>query len=313
MQQPHISIVSTLYHSAPFLDNFIAACLDALKTINCSSFEFVFVNDGSPDNSVEILLGHQQRNKAITIVDLSRNFGHHRAIQAGLGQAKGDYVFLIDCDMETAPSVLSLFYVELMGNKFDVVYGYQENRKGKLMEKWSGQFFWKGINALSETKIPANILTERLMTQEYVQALLTMGDHNVFLGGMMHWVGFEQKGVVVTKGLREGKSTYSTRKRLNLMVNAITSFSAKPLEIVFYIGLLISMLSFLIGGFLIIQKTIYGDLVSVGWTSLIVINIFILGIQTTFLGILGIYIGKIFSQIQGRPNYIIKNIHKHED
>jgi len=166
------------------------------------------------------------------------------------------------------------------------------------------------INKLSDTKIPHNILTERLMTKQYVESLLRLQDANVFLGGMMYWVGFNQKGLPIKKGQRKGASTYSVKRRAELMLQAITSFSGKPLEWLFYFGLTISFFSTLFIVYLVAQKIIHQDEVQLGWTSIVAINVLILGVISTFLGIIGIYIYKIFRQVQGRPNAIIKKIYE---
>lgn len=302
-----ISVVSTLYKSKRFLPQFIDEILIALQKTGCDSHEIIFVNDGSPDDSLLYLLERKKEISALKIIDLSRNFGHHYAMQVGLQEASGDYVFLIDNDLETPPSVLVDFFEEMKNDAdLDVVYGYQETRKGTIMERISGSLFWIMINKLSDTKIPHNILTERLMTKQYVESLLRLEDANLFLGGMMYWVGFKQKGLPIKKGIREGASTYSMKRRLELMLQATTSFSGKPLEWLFYFGLLISFSSFLFITFLVGQKIMYRDEVQLGWTSIIAVNVLILGIIATFLGIIGIYIYKIFKQVQGRPNAIIK-------
>ncbi|HMK06746.1 MAG TPA: hypothetical protein VK476_04395, partial [Flavobacterium sp.] len=192
--------------------------------------------------------------------------------------------------------------------ELDVVYGYQEDRKGGFVESFSGRIFWKVINYISEVKIPPNIVTERLMTQNYVRGLLSLGDANLFLGGMMSWIGFRQEGIPVVKSLRKGQSTYSFKMRMQLMIQAVTSFSGKPLELLFYFGLSVSFLSFLTLIYLAIIKIVYSEAIQVGWTSIIAINVMVLGIVSTFLGLIGIYIFKIFRQVQGRPNYIIKKI-----
>jgi putative glycosyltransferase len=306
-----ISVVTTLYKSKVFLDKFIAEIQIALNQIQCLDYELVFVNDGSPDDSLQYLIEKKKEIPQIKVIDLSRNFGHHYAIQVGLEYASGDYVFLIDNDLETSPRVLVDFYGEMNNdNSLDVVYGYQEVRKGMLLERVTGSVFWVLINKLSDTKIPHNILTERLMTKQYVESLLRLQDANVFLGGMMYWVGFNQKGLPIKKGLRKGASTYSLKRRAELMLQAITSFSGKPLEWLFYFGFTISIFSTLFIFYLIIIKIINKDVVQLGWTSIVAINVLILGVISTFLGIIGIYIYKIFRQVQGRPNAIIKKIYE---
>ena len=306
-----LSVVTTLYKSKPFLETFLKEIIANIQIIKINDFELVFVNDGSPDDSVEYLLERKKEIPEIKIIDLSRNFGHHYAIQAGLNFASGEYVFLIDNDLETPPSVLVDYYNEIIIDKnLDVVYGYQEARKGNFIEKNAGSVFWVLINKLSDTKIPHNILTERLMTKQYVNELLRLQDANLFMGGMMYWVGFNQKGIPVKKGQRDGASTYSIKRRAELMLQAITSFSGKPLEWLFYIGISISFFSFLFLIYLATQKIIHQDEVQLGWTSIVAINVLILGIISTFLGLIGIYIYKIFRQVQGRPNVIIKKIYE---
>lgn len=305
-----LSIVSTLYMSKPFLDTFLKEIVLSIVDLKIESYELVFVNDGSPDDSLEFLLEKQKVIPQIKIVDLSRNFGHHYAMQVGLQQATGEYIFLIDNDLETPPSFLKNCYEEM--NKYedvDVVYGYQEERKGKLIENLGGRIFWWAINKFSEVRIPKNIITERLMKRDYLNSLLSLGDANLFLGGMMYWTGYNQKGIPVTRGLREGKSTYSTKKRLELMLQAITSFSGKPLEYLFYSGICITIFSLIGIIFLFIKKIALGDSIQLGWTSLVAINVLILGVISTFLGLIGIYLFKIFKQVQNRPNVIIKKIY----
>ncbi len=306
-----LSVVTTLYKSKVFLDEFLLEIEKAIAELKIQEYEIIFVNDGSPDDSFNHLLNVKQTNSKIKLIDLSRNFGHHYAIQAGLSYAKGEYVFLIDNDLETPPNVLVSFYKEIShDNSLDVVYGYQEKRKGNVIEKHLGSIFWVLINKLSDTKIPHNILTERLMTKEYVKALLSLNDANLFLGGMMYWVGFNQKGIAIKKGQRQGASTYSVRRRADLMLQAITSFSGKPLVYLFYFGLIISFFSVLFIIYLLVQKIVYMDEVQLGWTSLVAISVLVLGIISTFLGVIGIYVYKIFKQVQGRPNAIIKKIYE---
>lgn len=306
-----LSVVTTLYKSKVFLEVFLKEMIQSIEIIDIQNFELIFVNDGSPDDSVAYLLERKKDISQIKIIDLSRNFGHHYAIQAGLNYASGEYVFLIDNDLETPPSVLVDFYKEIKNDiTIDVVYGFQETRKGNFIEKNTGSIFWTLINKLSDTKIPHNILTERLMTRQYVNELLRLQDANLFIGGMFYWVGFNQKGIPIQKGQREGASTYTLKRRAELMLQAITSFSGKPLEWLFYVGLSISFFSFLFLIYLAIQKIIHQDEVQLGWTSIVAINVLILGIISTFLGLIGIYIFKIFKQVQGRPNAIIKKIYE---
>jgi len=301
-----LSVVTTLYKSERFVKEFYDRTKKNVLE-HTDDYEIIFVNDGSPDHSNLEVLKIREFDKKVKLIELSRNFGHHYAIQAGLTEVSGDLIFLIDSDLETSPEILTDLFSEFNKEEdLDVVYAYQENRKGNHFEKISGKLFYILLNKLSEIEIPHNILTERIMTKNYVDSLLRLGDASLFLGGMMHWVGFNQKGISVKKSQRKGDSTYTISKRISLLVNAIASFSGKPLTWLFTFGISIMFVSFIIGITLISIKFYYGDYIQVGWTSLLVINIFILGVLSTFLGIIGMYLNKIFKQVQSRPNYIIK-------
>ena len=305
-----LSVVTTLYKSKRFLDRFLSEMIQAITQLGINEYEIIFVNDGSPDDSLAFLIEKKRSIPQLVLIDLSRNFGHHYAMQAGLSHAQGDFVFLIDNDLETPPDFIIRCFEHMNQHpETDVVYGFQEIRKGKFTESIGGKIFWWALNKMSEVKIPKNLLTERLMRKEYLNSLLELGDANLFLGGMFYWTGYRQAGLPVEKSLREGQSTYSTKKRMELMIQAVTSFSGKPLQYLFYGGLLITFCSVVAIIIFIIQKIIYGEEMQLGWTSIVTLNILILGITSTFLGLIGIYIFKIFKQVQNRPNFIIRKIY----
>lgn len=306
---PAWSVVSTMYRSRPFIERFLDETLQALRTIGAASFEIVLVNDGSPDDSLAYALQRQRDIPDLVVVDLSRNFGHHHAMQAGLAIARGERVFLVDCDLEVPPAVLVELAAKQQSTGADLVFGYQQTRKGGWLERVGGGLFWKGFNAFSETKIPENVLTERVMTRRFVVALLTLGDRNLFLGGMMSWTGFRQIGVPVAKRQRDGQSTYSLAKRVQLMVNAVSSFSARPLTWMFYAGVSLTLLSFCYVFYLVARKLLFGDAL-LGFTSIMAMLALTMGVLTTGIGLLGIYLGRVFSQVQHRPTYIVRDIHR---
>lgn len=308
LSRPAISIVATMYRSRPFLERFLAECLQALESVGCADFEILLVNDGSPDDSLDYAMSRRADIRQLVVVDLSRNFGHHNAMQAGLAQSSGETVWLIDCDLEVPPAALAEMQRKLDSSDADMVFGYQEARKGGWFEQWSGGLFWRGFNRLSDTKIPENIVTERVMKRRFVDALLSLGDRNLFLGGMMSWTGFTQLGISVGKQQRDGQSTYTLLKRLQLMVNAVSSFSAKPLIWMFNSGVTITALSFAYVAYLVVRKLFFGDAL-IGFTSMMAMMALTLGVLTTGLGLIGIYLGKVFAQVQNRPTYIIKDIH----
>lgn len=310
MTTPHLSIVTTLYRSERFLDTFVNQCELAMSEIKCDNYEIVFVNDGSPDNSLDKVLQLKKLNSHIVAVDLSRNFGHHYAIMAGLNSASGDLIFLIDCDLEVPPTQIPVFYNKYIEDNFDVVYGVQETRKGSFIERTVGGMFYSFFNSLTDTQIPENLLTERLMSRRYVNELIKLGDKNIFMAGMMQWIGFKQVPVTIKKGQREGKSTYTLGKRFALSLQAVISFSSYPLVVLFKFGFLISVISIITGLYFLIYKLINPEIVLSGFTFLIVALLFSVGVIISSLGILGIYIDKLFNQTKNRPTYIVKDIYK---
>lgn len=302
-----LSIVSTLYRSAAFLPRFLAECRSALEAAGIADYEIVFVNDGSPDASAEWVAQERTRDPRVKLVDLSRNFGHHRAALAGLTYARGERVFLIDCDLEVSPAELQRLADVMRDTGADVVYGVQEARKGGVVERVGGAMFWRLFNRLSDTTVPDNVLTERLMTRRYVDALLSLGDRNIFLAGMMYWTGFTQVAVPIVKRQREGRSTYSFARRFSLLVEAVTSFSALPLRLTLATGLLFTAASTLFALLLLARKLIHPETVLLGFTSLMVVILAVGGVIITLMGVLGLYVSKLFVQAQGRPAFIVRD------
>ena len=303
-----LSIVTTLYNSAPYLEEFHARVCAAAEQIT-PDYEIIFVNDGSPDNSLQIALSLYQKNERVRIIDLSRNFGHHKAMMTGLAQARGGMVFLIDSYLEEQPELLETFYKELKTTGADVVFGVQQKRKGKLFERLSGAMFFWLFNALSTQALPANLVTARIMTGNYVSALLRHQERETLIAGLWELTGFRQVPVTVTKRHR-GNSTYSLRRKVSHLVNAITSFSSKPLVYIFYLGCLILLASSIAAVDLIVRKIFWGTLLE-GWASLIV-SLWLLGGMTIFcLGVIGIYLSKIFIEVKQRPYTIIRDIYEH--
>ena len=167
-----LSIVATLYQSAPYIEEFYRRATESARQLVNDDYEIVLVNDGSPDNSLELAIHLSELDPRVVIVDLSRNFGHHKAMMTGLAYAVGDYVFLIDSDLEEEPEWLLGFSKQMIQEHCDVVYGVQERRKGGIFERWSSQWFWRFFNMLTGMNIPTNLATARLMSRRYVDALL---------------------------------------------------------------------------------------------------------------------------------------------
>jgi putative glycosyltransferase len=304
-----LSIVTTAYYSGPHLQEFYDRSCAAAARLT-SNFEIIIVNDGSPDNSLEVALSIFQNDPRVRVIDLSRNFGHHKALMTGLAHSCGELVFLLDSDLEEEPELLETFYRKLTETKADVVFGVQDRRKGKLFERLSGFLFLAVFNALSSHPLPRNFITARLMSRKYVAALLQHREREMLLAGLWELTGFTQIPLRVTKHAK-GSSTYSTRMKIGHAVNAITSFSNKPLVLIFYLGCVILLSSTLAALYLIVRKILFGSLL-LGWASLIV-SIWMLGGMTIFcLGIIGIYLAKIFIEVKQRPYSIVKDIYEHK-
>jgi putative glycosyltransferase len=303
----NLSIVTTLYHSAPWLREFYVRARAAAETIT-REYEIIFVNDGSPDNSLEAALAIYEEDARVRVIDLSRNFGHHKAIMTGLAQARGDLIFLVDADLEEEPELLTLFYERLREMEADVVYGVQQARKGRVFERLTGALFYKLFGLLSAHHVPANQLTARLMTRDYVSSLVAHKEQEIFLVGLWAITGFRQVPVSVVKH-DKGHSTYDLRRKIAIFVNALTSFSSKPLVYIFYLGCAIIFLSGAAALYLIFRSLFFGHYLA-GWPSLIV-SIWLLGGLTIFcIGIVGIYLSKVFVEAKQRPYTIIRRLYE---
>ena len=303
----NLSIVTTLYCSAPHLEEFYARVCKVAEAL-ADDFEIILVNDGSPDGSQEIALQLYRRDPRVRVVELSRNFGHHKAMMTGLSYARGDLVFLVDSDLEEEPETLKKFHERMEATGADVVFGVQQKRKGAIFERISGAIFFKLFNALSTNPIPQNVVTARLMSRKYVRALVQHQERETLIAGLWTITGFKQVSVPITKFHRSA-STYNLRKKISHFVNAITSFSSKPLVLIFYLGCVILGLSIIAAVDLILRKLIFGTLLA-GWPSLIV-SIWLLGGLTIFcLGVIGIYLSKVYIEVKQRPYTIVREVYE---
>lgn len=298
-----LSIVSPLYMSAPYLEEFYRRICDAAEQI-ADSFELILVNDGSPDGSLEIATGLFERDARVSIIDLSRNFGQHKAIMTGLAYAGGSLVFLIDCDLEVDPEVIQRFYRRYRSTAADVVFGVQESRNDPLFRRVAARLFYVIFNWLSDAPLPTNLLTTRLMTDRYVSALVSHTEREVLIGGLWVVTGFDQVPIQVRK-TSKGSTTYSVRRRISMLVNAVTSFSSRPLVLIFYLGLIISVISGVSAIALVIRRLFVGPFLE-GWPSLIVSMWLIGGMIIFCIGVIGIYLSKVYMETKRRPYTIIR-------
>ncbi|MCF7969613.1 MAG: glycosyltransferase family 2 protein [Methylococcaceae bacterium] len=306
-----LSIVSTLYQSSPHIDEFIQRMNASAQQIT-QDYELILVNDGSPDDSLQKALVAQQHNTHLKIVDLSRNFGHHEAGMAGLEQAQGEFVFLIDSDLEEAPELLLEFWQEMQRSEdLDVIYGIQEQRKGGWFEQFSGYLFYIIFNKLSSIKISTNALTVRLMKKQYVDAITQYQERNLFVAGIMAHAGFNQRAWVVTKKSKPS-SSYTLAKRLKLFLTCITSFSTQPLAYMFALGNFIFLLSISAVLYFFLESVVLNTSISV-LKAILLATGFIVGSLMSCTGLLGLYIAPIATEIKQRPRVIIKTIYSQSD
>jgi putative glycosyltransferase len=305
-----LSIVSTLYGSAPYVEEFCRRVGDAAKLLT-PDYEIVLVNDGSPDTSLDVALNARKQNPRIKVIDLARNFGHHKAMMTGLGHARGELVFLIDSDLEEQPELLGAFRTEMDRTNADVVYGVQSKRRGGAFERLSGAMYYSLFNAITSLPIPRNLLTVRLMTRRYVQALVAHKERELNIGALWTFTGFAQVAMPVDKA-HKGSTSYGLRQRITHLVNSVTSFSSAPLVFVFYLGVSISLLSAAFGSYLIIRRLFFGVLLE-GWPSLIVSVWFLGGLTLLSLGVLGVYLAKVFTEVKQRPYTVIREVHGAND
>lgn len=306
-----LSIVSTLYQSAPYLDEFLERMRLSAQQIT-SDYELILVNDGSPDHSLQIALAAQQLNSHIKVIDLSRNFGHHQAGMVGLDAAQGDYTFLIDCDLEEAPElILEFWHLLHQQPDVDVIYGVQKQRQGSKAKQFLGNLFYSLFNMLSDIKISPNLLTVRLMKKTFVEALKQYPEKNLFVAGIMAHAGFNQQALSVTKKTKPS-STYTLARQVKLFLVCITSFSSKPLE---YCLIMVGVVMFfaLLLLFYFLTQTLFFDQTISTLQAISFATTIIIGSVLTCTGLLGLYIASISNEVKNRPRAMIKTIYSKLD
>ena len=302
-----LSVVTTLFRSAGTVEEFHRRAAAAAGNLT-DEYEIVMVVDGSPDDSLERALSLQARDPHVVVVDLSRNFGHHPAMMAGLTHATGDLVFLIDSDLEESPEWLADFDRVRQDRGADVVYGVQGARKGGFLERVTGWLFFSTINLLLDHPLPRNVLTARLMTRRYVRALLRHRERQIVIAGLWVITGFDQVAVTVAKVARR-HSAYTLRQRLAVMIRAVTSFSARPLIYVVAMGLAISIVALGVTIYFLLGRLLWGRFLE-GWLS-VFLSIWLLGGLIIFsVGMVGVYVSHLFVETKRRPLYLVRAVHR---
>jgi B-glycosyltransferase, glycosyltransferase family 2 protein len=298
-----ISIVSPVYRAEKILPILVSEINLVMERIG-EDYEIILVDDRSPDNSWEVMKVLSSQNSKIKSIRLSRNFGQHSAIFAGLTKAKGDWVVVMDCDMQDQPKEIAKLYKKALEG-YDIVLGQRENRKDKFLKKLSSKLFYKVFNYLSGANFDNNVANFGIYHQKTIKSILDMGDYVKFFSLFINWIGFKSVSIPIEHGEREeGKSTYSVGRLFKQAFNVIISFSDKPLRLFINFGLSISILSFVLGIYYL-YLSITHKITQPGFSSLILSIWFLSGIIISCIGIVGVYLGKTFDQAKGRPTFII--------
>jgi dolichol-phosphate mannosyltransferase len=301
---PFVSIVIPCFNEA----GNIQALYDELCPViaEYSRYEFIFVDDGSEDGTVEAIEGIRAKNANVKLIALSRNFGHQAALKAGLDHAEGDCVISMDADLQHPPELIPDL-IKKWKEGFEVVYTQREADPNlSLAKRATSRLFYRLAQKLSSVEIHPGSADFRLLDRAVVDVLKDMDESYLFLRGLVSWVGFKQTSVVYKANERfAGKTNYTYRKMFSLALSGITSFSIRPLQLSIFLGLIIATLAGIYGIY-VIYIFAFTDEAVTGWASTTASILFIGGVQLVMLGILGEYVGKGFMEGKRRPNYVIR-------
>jgi len=303
-----LSIVVPMYNETDNLIQFFSRLETVLNRLKIS-YEIVCVNDGSTDNTLAQLLEHQKHNPFIKIVELSRNFGKEIALTAGIEHTSGSAVIPIDADLQDQPELIGELLAKWREG-YDMVYATRRIRRGEtFIKQFTAKLFYRVIDAMSDIYIPKNTGDFRLMDRSVINALSQLPERTRFMKGLFAWVGFKQTAIYYDRDPRQaGESKWNYWRLWNFAIDGITSFSAIPLKMWSYIGLFLSFMSMLYATFLIVRTLIMGiDLP--GYASMMVVILFLGGIQLITLGVIGEYLGRIYTEVKARPLYLVRSLY----
>jgi len=279
---------------------------DMSKAYNLE-FEYIFIDDGSTDATLKLLRQLSQKTPQLNFISFSRNFGKEAAILAGLKSATGDYLAIIDADLQDPPELLPQMYSAILTENFDCIATRRLNRKGEpFLRTVLTKIFYSLINKISDTQIIDGARDYRLMTRQVAEAVLSLSEYNRFSKGLFSWVGFSTKWIDFEYVPRAaGESKWSFAKLLWYSFDGILAFSVKPLAVSSFLGILFCIFAFLGILFLVVRWLLFGDPVA-GWASTVTIVLFVGGVQLFCTGILGQYLAKLYMEGKGRPIYVVK-------
>lgn len=302
-----ISIVVPCFNEQEVLPYFYEEIKKIAQKMNKNNFEFIFINDGSNDNTINVIKNYASQDKRVKYVSFSRNFGKEAAIYAGLKSTTGDYVVIMDADLQDPPELIPKMYEYVTKEDYDMVATRRTNRKGEpLIRSFFARKFYKIINKMSKIEMVDGARDYRFMKREVVDAILSIKEYNRYSKGLFSFVGFNTKWLSYPNKKRAaGKTKWSFWNLFVYAIDGITAFSTVPLVISALIGMIFCIISFLMILIIIIKTLVYGDPVS-GWPSLVCIVFFVSGIQLFCIGIIGQYLSKTYLEVKDRPLYIIK-------
>ena len=305
---PLISLVIPCYNEEPVIPETLNRLNDLANSLRNYRLEFVFVDDGSRDKTREFLADAASKDARIKVIVFARNFGHQTAVTAGIDMASGDAIVLIDADLQDPPEVV-LAMVEKWQEGYDVAYGVRAERLGESQFKLlTAKWFYRLLNRISDIDIPLDTGDFRLMSRRVVECLKSMPERDRFIRGMVSWVGFKQIGIPYTRVQRfAGESKYPLRKMIRFSLDGILSFSTRPLRIAMTLGLLSSLMA-IAGIFYALYVRLFTHTWVEGWAGILCSILFLGGVQLITIGILGEYIGRIYSEGKRRPLYFIDEV-----
>ncbi len=299
-----ISVVTPIYGCSKSLNKLYKRTRDALLVIS-KNYEIIMVNDASPDNSWEEIKKLSQKDHRVRGINLSRNFGQHKAIIAGLDYARGEWIVVMDCDLQDQPEEIIKLYNKAQEG-YDIVLGKRDKRKDSSLKKLGSELFYKFNNYMTENKLDNTVANFSIISKNVLNAISKMQEQNKPFALIINWVGFRKAYVSIKHAKREeGKSSYTLYKLIDLAIDSIITQSNKPLKLSIKFGLMLSFLTLLYGFWLIVRYYIF-SIPSEGWTSTIVSIYFLGGLLFANMGILGLYIGKIFEETKNRPIYLVQ-------
>lgn len=300
-----LSLVVPVYNESDTIGVFYERATKALAAIPGLNYEVLFVDDGSRDDSYAQLLKLAQRDSRLRIIKFSRNFGHQIAITAGIDRAIGDAVAVIDADLQDPPEVIASM-VDRWREGYDVVYGVRAGRTGEgRMKLLTAALFYRLLNRITKIEVPVDVGDFRLMSRRVVDQLKQMREKDRFVRGLVSWIGFRQTGVPYQRDRRyAGETKYPFGKMVKFAFDGITSFSTVPLKLATWLGYVASGLAFLYMLSVFVQKAL--GMTVQGWATVMVAMLFLGGVQLISLGIIGEYLGRVFTELKPRPMYIVE-------